>query len=116
MCRQFFCKEWNQVNRQKLSLYLEKKEPDLPLEANKEFQSIKNKIIQAVLELPLPEAFDLEQDISKATEPELAAPVQAAKMNEHFYPHYLQCRQERTERKVRKQSRKRKSRNRKAFP
>ncbi len=83
-------REWNQVNRQKLSLYREKKEPDLPLEANKEFQSIKNKIIQAVLELPLPEDCDLEQNISQATEPELASAVQAEKMNEHFYPHYAQ--------------------------
>ena len=82
--------EWNQVNRQKLSLYREKKEPDLPLEANKEFQSIKNKIIRAVLELPLPEDCDLEQNISQVTEPELASAVQAEKMNEHFYPHYAQ--------------------------
>ena len=79
-------KEWNQVNREKLSLYREKKEPDLPLEANKEFQSIKNKIIKAVLELPLPENYDLNENISQATEEERTFAVQAAEMNEHFYP------------------------------
>ncbi|MBQ1679320.1 MAG: hypothetical protein II062_07315, partial [Oscillospiraceae bacterium] len=83
-------REWIQVNRQKLSLYREKKEPDLPLEANKEFQSIKNKIIRAVLELPLPEDCNLDQSISQATEPELAAAVRAAEMNEHFYPVFAQ--------------------------
>ena len=43
-----------------------------------------------MLELPLPEDCDLEQNISQATEPELASAVQAEKMNEHFYPHYPQ--------------------------
>ena len=79
-------KEWNQVNREKLSLYREKKEPDLPLETNPEFQSIKNKIIRAVLELPLPENYDLDQNISQATKEELSFAVQAAERNEHFYP------------------------------
>lgn len=82
--------EWNEVNREKLSLYREKKEPDLPLEANKEFQSIKNKIIRAVLELPLLEDCDLDQSISQASEPELTAAVRAAEMNEHFYPDFAQ--------------------------
>lgn len=39
-------KEWNKINREKLSLYREKKEPHLPLEDNPEFRSIKNKIIK----------------------------------------------------------------------
>ena len=43
-----------------------------------------------MLELPLPEDCDLEQNISQATESELASAVQAEKMNEHFYPHYAQ--------------------------
>lgn len=43
--------EWNNINRKKLSLYHDKPEPDIPLESNKEFKSIKNAIIRAVLEL-----------------------------------------------------------------
>lgn len=46
-----FYKEWNRVNRQKLSLYYEKEKPIIPLEENKEFRSIKNSIIQAAEEL-----------------------------------------------------------------
>ena len=45
-------KEWNTVNREKLSLYYENKDPTVPLVDNKEFRSIKNMIIKAVLELP----------------------------------------------------------------
>ena len=43
--------EWNKVNREKLSLYYDKKKPDIPLEDNKEFQSIKNMIIKAAVEI-----------------------------------------------------------------
>ena len=39
--------EWNKVNRDKLSLYFEKKEPDIPLEDNPEFRSIKNIIVRS---------------------------------------------------------------------
>ena len=39
--------EWNKVNREKLSLYFEKKEPDIPLEDNPEFRSIKNVIVRS---------------------------------------------------------------------
>ncbi len=46
-------KEWNKVNREKLSLYYENKDPTVPLADNKEFRSIKNMIIKAVLEMPL---------------------------------------------------------------
>ena len=45
-------KEWNKVNREKLSLYYENKDPTVPLVDNKEFRSIKNMIIKAVLEMP----------------------------------------------------------------
>ena len=45
-------KEWNKVNREKLSLYYENKDPTVPLVDNKEFRSIKNMIIKAVMELP----------------------------------------------------------------
>ena len=45
-------KEWNKVNREKLSLYYENKDPTVPLVDNKEFRSIKNIIIKAVMELP----------------------------------------------------------------
>ena len=44
-------KEWNKINRDKLSLYYENKDPTVPLEENKEFHSIKNMIIKAVLEM-----------------------------------------------------------------
>lgn len=46
-----FYAEWNNINRQKLSIYHDKPDPDIPLENNKEFRSIKNAIIKAVLEL-----------------------------------------------------------------
>lgn len=46
-----FYTEWNNINRQKLSIYHDKPDPDIPLEDNKEFRSIKNAIIKAVLEL-----------------------------------------------------------------
>lgn len=39
--------EWNKVNREKLSLYFEKKGPDVPLEDNPEFRSIKNIIVRS---------------------------------------------------------------------
>lgn len=45
-------KEWNKVNREKLSLYYENKDPTVPLVENKEFRSIKNAIIRAVMEMP----------------------------------------------------------------
>ena len=44
-------KEWNDINRKKLSVYYDKPDPDIPLEGNKEFRSIKNAIIKAVAEL-----------------------------------------------------------------
>jgi len=43
--------EWNKINREKLSLYYEKKEPDIPLENNKEFRSLKNDIIRAAVQM-----------------------------------------------------------------
>ncbi len=46
-----FYAEWNNINRQKLSIYHDKPDPDIPLEDNKEFRSIKNAIIKAVNEL-----------------------------------------------------------------
>lgn len=39
--------EWNKVNREKLSLYFEKKGPDVSLEDNLEFRSIKNVIVRS---------------------------------------------------------------------
>lgn len=45
-------KEWNKINREKLSLYYENKNPTVPLVDNKEFRSIKNMIIKAVMEMP----------------------------------------------------------------
>ena len=46
-----FYAELNNINQQKLSIYHDKPDPDIPLEDNKEFRSIKNAIIKAVLEL-----------------------------------------------------------------
>lgn len=43
--------EWNKINREKLSLYYEKEEPDIPLELNKEFRSLKNDIIRAAVQM-----------------------------------------------------------------
>ena len=43
--------EWNKINREKLSLYYEMKEPDIPLEDNKEFRSLKNDIIRAAVQM-----------------------------------------------------------------
>lgn len=45
-------KEWNKINREKLSLYFENKDPTVPLVDNKKFRSIKNMIIRAIMELP----------------------------------------------------------------
>ena len=79
--------EWNEVNREKLSLYREKKEPDLPLEENPVFRSIKNKIIMAAVGLPLPADYDPEQDAGRpVSEEELQYAAKAARMGEHFLP------------------------------
>ena len=43
-------RKWNEINREKLSLYHEKETPDIPLEDNKEFRSIKNIIIRSAVE------------------------------------------------------------------
>lgn len=42
--------EWSKVNREKLSLYYDKKKAPVPLEDNKEFRSIKNMIVKAAVE------------------------------------------------------------------
>ena len=50
--------KWNEVNREKLSLYHEKKTPDIPLEDNIEFRSIKNdllRLMNALSQLPVSE-------------------------------------------------------------
>ena len=57
-------KEWNKVNQEKLSLYYENKDPTVPLDDNKEFRSIKNMIIKAVMELP-PDVQIAHSEVSK---------------------------------------------------
>ena len=57
-------KEWNKVNREKLSLYYENKDPTVPLVDNKEFRSIKNMIIKAVMVLP-PDVEIAHSEVSK---------------------------------------------------
>ena len=58
-------KEWDKVNREKLSLYYENKDPTVPLVDNKEFRSIKNMIIRAVMEMP-PDVEIVTSEVSKA--------------------------------------------------
>lgn len=41
--------EWNRINREKLSLYYDKKEPDTPLEDNPVFRGVKNEIVRAAV-------------------------------------------------------------------
>lgn len=41
--------EWNKANREKLSVYYDKKKPDIPLEENKEFRNIKNSVIRSAV-------------------------------------------------------------------
>lgn len=41
--------KWNEINREKLSLYYDNEKPDIPLEDNKEFRSIKNYILKSVI-------------------------------------------------------------------
>lgn len=43
--------KWNEINNEKLSLYYDNKNKTIQIEDNKEFRSIKNKIIQAVLNM-----------------------------------------------------------------
>ena len=43
--------KWKEINNEKLSLYYDNKVKSIPIEDNKEFRSIKNKIIQAVLNM-----------------------------------------------------------------
>lgn len=43
--------KWNEINNEKLSLYYDNKNKTISIEDNKEFRSIKNKIIQAVLNM-----------------------------------------------------------------
>lgn len=40
--------KWNEINREKLSIYYDKEKPDISLEDNKEFRSIKNYILKSV--------------------------------------------------------------------
>lgn len=44
--------KWNEINREKLSLYYDKEKPDIPLEDNKEFRSIKNYFLKSVNLIP----------------------------------------------------------------
>lgn len=41
--------EWNKANREKLSVYYDKKTADIPLEENKEFRNIKNAVIRSAV-------------------------------------------------------------------
>lgn len=41
--------EWNKANREKLSVYYDKKKPDIPLEENKEFRDVKNAVIRSAV-------------------------------------------------------------------
>ena len=67
-------KEWNIVNREKLSLYYENKDPTVPLVDNKEFRSIKNMIIRAVKELP-PDVEIAHSEATKEHNDDEATPI-----------------------------------------
>lgn len=58
--------EWNKVNREKLSLYYENKDPSVPLAENKEFRSIKNLIIRTVLEMPATNEWTIQHSMMAA--------------------------------------------------
>ena len=46
--------EWNRLNREKLSVYYDSSnDPDIPLEDNKEFRVLKNKIINHILQMDM---------------------------------------------------------------
>ena len=40
--------KWNEINKEKLSLYYDNKNSDIPIEDNKEFRSIKNYILKSI--------------------------------------------------------------------
>ena len=67
-------KEWNIVNREKLSLYYENKDPTVPLVDNKEFRSIKNMIIRTVKELP-PDVEIAHSEATKEDNDDEATPI-----------------------------------------
>ena len=67
-------KEWNKINREKLSLYYENKDPTVPLVDNKEFRSIKNIIIKAVMKLP-PEVEMIISDNAEESKDDDSDPV-----------------------------------------
>ena len=51
---QYMYAKWNEVNRLKLALYYESEDkPDIPIEENKEFKSLKNMLIKVVLDYSL---------------------------------------------------------------
>jgi len=56
-----FYAEWNKINREKLSTYFDTPKPDIPLEENKEFRSIKNAVIKATLQM----TNDIELSVTK---------------------------------------------------
>ena len=43
--------EWNKANREKLSVYYDKKKSDIPLENNKEFRDIKNAVLRSAVQM-----------------------------------------------------------------
>jgi len=66
-----FYAEWNSVNREKLSMYYDKPKPDIPLEENKEFRSIKNVVVKtAVLMMKIS-----EQNKQPVSAPEISSAV-----------------------------------------
>ena len=66
--------EWNKVNREKLSLYYENKDPTVPLEENREFRSIKNTVIKAVMKIPLEPVPEVSDHIRELHEELLGEP------------------------------------------
>lgn len=70
--------EWNRLNREKLSVYYDSsKEPDIPLEDNKEFRVLKNKIINYCLQFDL---FNGSNSSESATQNDLSVANEIAFM------------------------------------
>ena len=54
---------WNEINREKLSLYYDNEKPDIPLENNKELRSIKNLLSKATPTMKFDKS-SVEQSVS----------------------------------------------------
>lgn len=68
-------REWNRVDREKLSLYHGKGKPDTPLERNPEFRSVKNAVIRAAVQFGKLYPPELANPSSQSAAPFLSSAV-----------------------------------------